>query len=289
MSRFFEEIARLAAQRGIRAEEKEDCLHLEMDGTPLCKVMEDGGVRYRKSDTGTSVRNQMLLDITEETQMTREYVSAMEAAPFLKATGLMDEKFKLLMDYGGYVLAGQDRGRHGFQFVTWEWSYDHTGVGTGNYWESNYRCAKENFAVRSGLVSRDRLFDQEQSMELYRLVRQRLVEALPDRREKNLLDECQRKMERSFSGLERDYFIEKLADDPRTGYTLIEPRRKTSHATGLYDEASGTYLSEANPDKFPDAKPFESPYDGLAKLCQDKPSAGLRANVGSPACSEGTA
>lgn len=74
MSRFFEEIARLAAQRGIRAEEKEDCLHLEMDGTPLCKVMEDGGVRYRKSDTGTSVRNQMLLDITEETQIDRKSV-----------------------------------------------------------------------------------------------------------------------------------------------------------------------------------------------------------------------
>lgn len=77
-------------------------------------------------------------------------------------------------------------------------------------------------------------------MELYRLVRHRLVEALPDRREKDLFDECQRKMEHCFSGLECDYFIEKLAADPRTGYTLIEPRRKTSHATGLYDEASGT-------------------------------------------------
>lgn len=270
MSRFFEEMARLAAQRGMRAEEKEDGLNLEMDGTRLCKVMEDGSLRYQKSDMNSPAWNRLLHGVMEDAQTAREYVSAMDTAPFLKAAGLTDEKFKLLLDYGSYVLAGQDRGRHGFQFVTWEWSYDHTGVGTGNYWESNYQCAKEDFAVRSGLVNRDRLFDQEQSMALYRLVRHRLVEAIPDKPEKDRLHECQRKMERSYTELERIYSIEKLAADLRTGYTLIEPRRKTCYATGLYDEASGTYLSEANPEKFPDAKPFESPYDGLAKLCQEK-------------------
>lgn len=270
MSRYFEEMARLAARRGARAEEKEDCLHLVLDGTPLCKVLENGSVRYWKADTEAPARNRVLHDIIEDAELAREYVSAVEAAPFLKATGLAEEKFKLILDHGGYVLAGQDRGAHGFQFVTWEWSYDRTGVGTGNYWEDNYRGAKEDFAARAGLISRDRLFDGDQSMALYRLLCRGLDETISERREKEQLDVIQRKMERSFPELGGKYLIERLAADPRTGYTLVEPRRRTCYATGQYDEASGTYLSHARPEEFPDAKPFESPYDGLAKLCREK-------------------
>ena len=201
MSRYFEEMARLAARRGARAEEKEDCLHLELDGTPLCKVLENGSVRYWKADTEAPARSRVLHDIIEDAELAREYVSAVEAAPFLKATGLAEEKFKLILDHGGYVLAGQDRGAHGFQFVTWEWSYDRTGVGTGNYWEDNYRGAKEDFAARAGLISRDRLFDGDQSMALYRLLCRGLDETISERREKEQLDVNQRKMERSCPGL----------------------------------------------------------------------------------------
>ena len=259
MSRYLEEMTRLAARRGIKAEEKEDCLHLEMDDSTSARSW-----RAAVYAIGGGTRSRMLHEIIGDAQTAREYVWAMEVTPFLKAAGLVEEKFKLLMDYGGYVLAGQDRGQYGFQFVTWEWDWNHAGVGTGNYWESNYQGAKEDFAVRAGLVRRNQLFNEEQSM-----VRHRLDEAIPDRWEKELLEESQRQLECSFPDLDGKYLVEQFASDPQTGYTLIEPHRRACHATDLYGEDFGSYLSKASAEEFPDAKPFESPYDGLAKLCRE--------------------
>ena len=99
MNRYLGEVARLATQRGVRSEKTEEGLHLKMDGAPLCQAIEDGSFRYRKQDTEDLKRSQMLHDIVNDAGVVKEYVSAMEAAPFLKATGLAEEKFKLLREY----------------------------------------------------------------------------------------------------------------------------------------------------------------------------------------------
>ena len=52
------------------------------------------------------------------------YVEAMQNAPLLHVSGL-HEAFRLLADFGGAVLAGQERENcQGYQFVTWIWDYD---------------------------------------------------------------------------------------------------------------------------------------------------------------------
>lgn len=56
----------------------------------------------------------------------------------------------------------------GYQFVTWVWDFDRRGVSHGHYFEGNYHAAKEDFAVRSGLISRAQLFSADQLAELYR-------------------------------------------------------------------------------------------------------------------------
>ena len=48
------------------------------------------------------------------------------------------------------------------------WDYDYTGVSHGHYYEGNFRGAKQDFAVRSGLISRAQLFTEEELTELYR-------------------------------------------------------------------------------------------------------------------------
>lgn len=269
MSRYFEEMSRLAARHGIKAEESADGLHMTMDGTPFCRVDEKGGVFYRDADVGTRVRRQAKNDMIKSAGIVWEYVSAMEAAPVLKADTL-DEKFKLLQDYGGYVLAGKDRGKHGFEFVTWRWTWERTAVGTGHYWEDNFQDAKEDFAVRSGLVSTDRLYDKDQTRELYRLVSRHLDSNYSPEQEKALLEKVKLKMERAFPDFEGSYQLERLAADPRTGYTFVQGKQRTAYATGWFDDKSGMYLSCTQPDEFPEAKQFESPYDGLAKLCREK-------------------
>ena len=97
-----------------------------------------------------------------------EYVEAVQNTPLLHASGL-HEDFRLLADFGGAVLAGQERENgQGYQFVTWIWDYDRTGVGHGHYYEGNFRLAKQDFAVRSGLIPRAQLFTPEELTELYR-------------------------------------------------------------------------------------------------------------------------
>ena len=56
----------------------------------------------------------------------------------------------------------------GTEFVTWEWDYDHTGMWQGHYYGTNYAGAKQDFALRSGLLPQDRLFTPEELKDLYR-------------------------------------------------------------------------------------------------------------------------
>ena len=96
------------------------------------------------------------------------YVEAMQNAPLLHTSGL-HEDFRLLADFGGAVLAGQERENgQGYQFVTWIWDYDRTGVSHGHYYEDDFQSAKQDFAVRSGLIPRAQLFTPEELTELYR-------------------------------------------------------------------------------------------------------------------------
>ncbi|MPN40449.1 hypothetical protein SDC9_187986 [bioreactor metagenome] len=99
--------------------------------------------------------------------MVSEYMNEMEKAPVLKASGL-DERFKLLADFGGTVLAGREMEKGtGMQFVTWLWDYKRTGVTLGHYFGDGYQNAKKDFALRSGLVAVEKQFTPEQLTALY--------------------------------------------------------------------------------------------------------------------------
>ena len=100
--------------------------------------------------------------------MVMEYMTLMEAAPPLKATGL-EKGYLLLADFNGAVLAGKHT-MLGAQFVTWAWDYDRKGVNNGHYYMEDYQRAKEDFALRAGLVERVRVFDQMQLKGLSRAV-----------------------------------------------------------------------------------------------------------------------
>lgn len=108
---------------------------------------------------------------TESAQTADEvytYVEEVQTAPTLHISGL-SEKFHLLADFGGAVLAGREleNGR-GYQFVTWIWDYNRTGVSYGHYYDEDFCGAKQDFAVRSGLISKTQLFSPEELTELYR-------------------------------------------------------------------------------------------------------------------------
>ena len=97
---------------------------------------------------------------------TLEYMTAMETAPQPEASGLEGD-YRILADFNGTVLAGM-HSKHGVQFVTWDWDYDRTGLSHGHYFMENYDGAKQDFAIRSGLIHKEQLFSPEQMTEIYR-------------------------------------------------------------------------------------------------------------------------
>ena len=108
----------------------------------------------------------------------------MASAPVLKAVGLHEE-FRLLAEYDGVVLAGQElEGDWGYKFATWRRSLDGAGLDHGNYYHNDYDGAKLDFACRSGLVRESRQFTDEQLTELYRCIHETLESGYPITRER---------------------------------------------------------------------------------------------------------
>ena len=141
-------------------------LPVHWNGTPLCRITGKGSVFYRREDVDTPQAEDALFRVEDIAAKTLEYMTTMESAPQLKASGL-DGDYRILADFGGTVLAGTPS-KYGVQFVTWDWDYDRTGVVHGHYFMENYDGAKQDFAARSGLIQKERLFSPEQLTEIYR-------------------------------------------------------------------------------------------------------------------------
>lgn len=135
-------------------------IHVRWNEKPLCSVDRDGIVRFRPADiTGPEVDRQ-LRTVIQTAGHVKEYMRIFERAPTLKVVGL-DDTYKVLADFGDAVLAGRSC-KTGAKFVTWEWDFDRQGVHAGHYFMENYEAAKQDFAVRAGLVNEQRLFSDEQ-------------------------------------------------------------------------------------------------------------------------------
>ena len=164
---YLREAAIVLAKEGFQLDEVHtDRLCILLDGSPLCEVTKSGGVAYRNEDIDEPERIAAKDKVYEIVRTTAEYMRQMEMAPYLKADGLEDG-YKVLTDFNGTVLAGV-QSKHGVDFVTWDWAYGHTGVCHGHYFTENYAGAKQDFAIRSGLIQKERLFTPEQMTEIYR-------------------------------------------------------------------------------------------------------------------------
>ena len=165
--RYLEEISISLHRAGFETKPPEDCqLPILWNDAPLCRITGKGSVFYRLEDADMPQAEDALYRVEDIAAKTLEYMTAMEAAPQLKASGL-DGDYRILADFGGTVLAGTPS-KHGVQFVTWNWDYDRTGVSHGHYFTENYDGAKQDFATRSGLIQTEQLFSPEQLTEIYR-------------------------------------------------------------------------------------------------------------------------
>ena len=167
---YFEELSYALRRRELlpRPVEEDGLLPVEWDGRILCRVTESGAVRYDPTWVDTGRARAALAQVTETAGTVMEYMRLMEVAPPLKVNGLEDG-YRVLADFNGTVLAGKET-LLGARFVTWAWYYEGKGVNNGHYYMEDYQGAKEDFALRAGLVGRERLFSREQMEELRQAV-----------------------------------------------------------------------------------------------------------------------
>ena len=166
-NRYLEEVCTCLHRAGFETQPLDDSqMPVYWNGVPLCRITGKGSVFYWREDVSTPQAEEALIRAEDITVRTLEYMTAMETAPQLKASGL-DGDYRILADFGGTVLAGTPS-KHGVQFVTWDWDYDRTGLSHGHYFMENYDGAKQDFAIRSGLIHKEQLFSPEQMTEIYR-------------------------------------------------------------------------------------------------------------------------
>ncbi len=165
--RFLEETAIRLRQNGFTVEPiKDQHLPVCWEKGRLCRISGRGSVLYRQENVDGIGVQDALQSVIHIAAMTAEYMTAMERAPKLQATGLEGD-YRILADFGDVVLAGHPSER-GVQFVTWEWDWDRKGVHHGHYFRNGCEEAKHDFVRRSGLLPKEALFEPEQLDEIHR-------------------------------------------------------------------------------------------------------------------------
>ena len=97
-----------------------------------------------------------------------KFCSIYAKAALLKADGL-SEDYRCLAEFNGTVLAAKYSEKYGFEFVTWDRTFDGKAVCQGNY-HTDYNAAKEDFATRSGLVDSNRLFEADELKRIHKCI-----------------------------------------------------------------------------------------------------------------------
>ena len=196
-TRFLTELSYCLSTDGIQSFiDNPSRLAILLHGQPVLYVSTTSDVFLLPAGSKSEEASELYHQVAVTADEVYGYVEAMEKALPLRASGL-HEDFRLLADFGGAVLAGQERGNGlGYQFVTWVWAYERQGVCHGHYYEDDFQSAKQDFAVRSGLISKAQLFSPEELTELYRATNF-LLEEGPEPEEKPLkaIQEARTKIE----------------------------------------------------------------------------------------------
>ena len=168
-NKYFAELAHRLQAAGITTGHPErNQLTVLLNDQPVLFVSSESDVFLLPAGSNPPEASELYHKVAQTAEEVYAYVEAIQTAPLLHASGL-SEKFHLLADFGGAVLAGRELGNGwGYQFVTWIWDHDRTGVSHGHYYEEDFQGAKQDFAVRSGLISKAQLFLPEELTQLYR-------------------------------------------------------------------------------------------------------------------------
>ena len=143
--------------------EKDGCMIVSVDDGAEAKIYNNGTIAALTENVGDEYH-----DILRVARYIYEYCSVYEKSAPLKTEGLSGN-YRCLSEFNGTILAAKYNNEYGFEFVTWDRTFDDKAVCQGNYY-SDYAAAKENFATRSGLIDKDKIFSTEELEQLEKCV-----------------------------------------------------------------------------------------------------------------------
>lgn len=148
-------------QRGLNPAERampEEPLKIYREGEYVCSVMPGGEVHCKEqSDDVTAVTN-----FIEDNYKNYIWCECLPRMPF---DGVND--YTKFYEVGNSVLAAKIMPNDTIEYVTWEYGYDRKGVMWGHYFGEDFAAAKQDFAVRAGLIDKQRLFSNEEITALH--------------------------------------------------------------------------------------------------------------------------
>lgn len=172
---YFKELSRVLKTHGIQSQTKGDeRLEILANNQILCLVGKDGNICFNAQQHTTNETASIKEKLHPICYEVCEYTSLMKTASLVKSdSGNAD--FRLLADFGGAILAGKEL-ENGYQFATWEKDGSGTGYTYGHYFGESYAAAKEDFAIRSGLVHRDKLFNESEMTVMHKSMKAVIAE-----------------------------------------------------------------------------------------------------------------
>lgn len=167
MTRLQKEVRRQLPKTGCTAryDEQTGNLNIDCEGAELLSLHGDDIIYFKKENHQTEQRREQYHEVKDLIDKAAEYVRLYERALQMEAQDV--KQYRRLASYNGVVLAGMEDDTHGFMFTTWNESADRRFVTNGDY-SPNYEYVKEAFATRSGLIDKQRLFNDKQMEVLLR-------------------------------------------------------------------------------------------------------------------------
>lgn len=203
------ELARLGFPEAAYDPEKGRVI-LQADVPSPIMVDDSGSVFYTMEDRDVAMEK-----VRPLAESVNEAVAAWEMSQPVPVGNLPE--FRVMAEYNNTVLAARDDTGlgAGLHYVTWEYNGERTGMYRGNYTE-DYAYAKQDFAVRAGLVPKEKLLTPEHAAAIRVALEYRFDNDFEMRpATEDVLKEAARKLERGYPGpIVKDYSQIDFEADP---------------------------------------------------------------------------
>lgn len=137
--RYVDELDRCLRRQGFETSREQDgSVKAFFHQEKLCHFYLDGGFSYW--DKEDAEWKSAIKQASGTAKSVSAYMKLMEQAPPLKADDLEGD-YRLLFEFNGTVMASHPT-EYGVQFITWDWTYGHTGLWQGHYHMEDYEKAK---------------------------------------------------------------------------------------------------------------------------------------------------